>query len=110
MACFGFLAFVPANCADFCVRMSCSDKKKSKPDFYVLIRGNESYMLQFAEQSKYKVLLTGKKIREPFMKMHRASYMPFNHAEMSSLVLNRIKTVSVMWSQHIYGATMSTFV
>ena len=71
-------------------------------DSYVLIRGNEKHMLDFAEQSKRMVMLTGKKRRKKFNQVHPASFMPFHRPEISSLVRNRIDAVSkaCCWSRN----------
>ena len=68
--------------------------EENDSDIYVLIRGNEAYMIAYAEQIKHMALLTGKNIRKPFSRSHQASYMPFNRMWMASLTQNRINSVS----------------
>lgn len=64
--------------------------KNDSKDSFVLIRGNEKIMLDFAEQRKRRVLLVGKKRRKNFSQVTPDSFMPFYHSEISSLVRNRI--------------------
>lgn len=63
------------------------------PDYYLMIRGRESDVVDYAEKSQQKITLMDTNIREEFFKTREICYMPFYEAEISDIVRSSLDAV-----------------